>query len=198
MRTFFFAALLILIATGARPETALADDDTNRINLGVNLNYGLFPSENISFDTPGFGLEVSVRILDWLEIAADGDYMLSANYYRGSPGGYIDVDRRVWTTSLHSRLIIPEIKSIKVYVVAGGGYQNVQSTGEQMIWYHDYDEGNVVEELNEIKSTDESFGWVLGAGAEVDWFVNVFLEPRFMLADSHYFTVSGGVRVPVF
>lgn len=108
MRISFIATLLIIIAIGSRPEIALAGEDTHRLNLGVNFNYGMFPSENATYETPGFGLGVSVRILDWLEIAADNNYMLPANNYIGSAWGYSDIDRRLWSTSLHSRFIIPE------------------------------------------------------------------------------------------
>ena len=128
--------LLVAAPAGAAPT-----------GIGIGAHGGYGQSKDAESGSPLAGAHVVVNLTSWLGAVASVEFKFEEDHVEEG----IDFDVSSYPITLMGRVYLP-VKGLSPYVAAGAQYKIIKYGGDL---FEDY----------EVDDSENSFGWVLGAGA---------------------------------
>ncbi len=139
-------ALLLVFVTSALFLASVAGAAPTGLGFGVHGGYG--QSKDAESGSPLAGVHVTMNVTSWLGAVASADFKFKEDYVENG----IDFDVESYPITLMGRVYLP-MEGFSPYVAGGAQYKIIKYGGDL---FEDYD----------LDDSENSFGWVLGAGAE--------------------------------
>lgn len=141
------SALVLLLAVTALVAFAVIPAAAAPTGIGIGAHGGYSQSKDAESGSPLAGAHVVVNLTSWLGAVASAEFKFKEDHVESG----IDFDVSSYPVMLMGRVYLP-MESFSPYVAAGAQYKIIKYGGDL---FEDY----------EVDDSENSFGWVLGAGA---------------------------------
>jgi len=140
------AAMLLVV--GALVVFAAAQASAAPTGLGIGVHGGYGQSKDAESGSPLAGAHLVMNVTPWLGVVASAEFKFKEDHVEDG----IDFEVESYPINLLGRIYLP-IEGFSPYVTAGAQYKIIKYGGDL---FENYD----------VEDGENSFGWVLGGGAE--------------------------------
>lgn len=184
-------APLVLIASlllSGAPSPVRAQDDGRGLSVGAEYTYVGEPQAS------GIGLTATKQIASRLGIGLRTDYFFAKQRTQSSPFIQSTFDQRLWSVSLSLNATAVRVRGVELYGTIGFQHLLETEDGTRTVFNDVPPYGTTTRSFERTRRTG---GVQLGGGIQIEVGATFFAEPRVTFMESHRFSLSSGLRVPI-